>query len=64
MKRYNQQLNIPVFVGDDIKAIQNENDIAIIKADVEGADFEVINGLKKTISRTHPFVIFRNIVCV
>ena len=57
MKRYNQQLNIPVFVGDDIKAIQNESDIAVIKADVEGAELEVINGLKNTISRTHPFVV-------
>lgn len=57
MTRFNQQLNIPVFVGDDVAAIQNETEIAVIKADVEGAELEVIKGLQKTINRTHPCLV-------
>ena len=57
MTRYAQHLNIPVFRGDDIKAVQDENEIAVIKADVEGAELEVFKGLINTINRTAPFLI-------
>ncbi len=57
MTRFNQQLNIPVFKGDDVQAIKNETQIAVIKADVEGAELEVVKGLQNTINRTHPCLV-------
>lgn len=57
MQRYHQHINVPVFRGDNIKAVQDEKEIAIIKADVEGAELEVIKGLAYTINRTKPFII-------
>jgi hypothetical protein len=57
MTRFNQQLNIPVFIGDEVQAIKNEDQIAVIKADVEGAELEVMKGLQETISRTHPCLV-------
>ena len=57
MTRFNQQLNIPVFIGDEVQAIKNEDQIAVIKADVEGAELEVVKGLQKTINRSHPYLV-------
>jgi FkbM family methyltransferase len=57
ISRYNQQINVAVFKGDELQAINNEETIAIIKADVEGAELEVIKGLSFTINRTKPFII-------
>ena len=57
MTRFNQQLNIPVFIGDEVQAIKNEDQIAVIKADVEGAELEVVKGLQKTINRSLPCLV-------
>ncbi|MFZ1801139.1 MAG: FkbM family methyltransferase [Chitinophagaceae bacterium] len=54
--RYKFHQQVPVFTGDDIlfdKKIQ----IGIIKADVEGAELEVISGMKKIIERDMPVII-------
>ncbi len=44
--------------GDTILAAMNLDEIALIKIDVEGAEPQVLRGLRKTISRARPYVIF------
>lgn len=54
--RYKIKQNVPVMNGDEIFEKLNNN-IAVIKADVEGAELEVIKGLQKTIAKYNPFVV-------
>ena len=44
--------------GDDIIKKLKIDEIFLIKVDVEGAEFRVIEGLKKTIKEKRPFLIF------
>ena len=49
---------VPVRVGDDVIAELGIDRIAAIKIDVEGAEFEVLEGLSNTIATHSPPVIF------
>jgi FkbM family methyltransferase len=50
--------NIKVRTGDGLREIQELQSLALIKIDVEGFEFQVISGLKNTISRLKPRIIF------
>lgn len=54
--RYNKKLLVPVFKGDDLMQ-KHEEKIGCIKADVEGAELEVMMGLGETIKKHKPLVI-------
>ncbi len=56
MSRYKKHINVPVFKGDEILG-KFEKKIGILKADVEGAELEVIKGTLKIIERDLPFLI-------
>lgn len=56
MDRYKKQIKVPVFVGDDIFEKENMQ-VGLLKADVEGAELEVIKGLQKTILKDKPLII-------
>lgn len=54
--RYKFHQQVPVFCGDEI-LLEKVARIGIIKADVEGAELEVITGMKKVIERDMPVII-------
>jgi len=54
--KYNLRQNIPVMKGDKIFETINET-IGVLKADVEGAELEVVKGLRQTILKHKPFVV-------
>jgi FkbM family methyltransferase len=56
MSRYKKQINVPVFKGDEIMG-KLQKKIGILKADVEGAELEVIKGTLEIIKRDLPFLI-------
>jgi hypothetical protein len=56
MNRYKKQINVPVFKGDEILG-KLPKKISVLKADVEGAELEVIKGTLKIIERDLPFLI-------
>ena len=56
MNRYKKQINVPVFKGDQILG-KLPKKIGVLKADVEGAELEVIKGTFKIIERDLPFLI-------
>jgi FkbM family methyltransferase len=56
MRRYKKHINVPVFRGDEILA-KFQKKIGFLKADVEGAELEVIKGTLKIIERDFPFLI-------
>lgn len=54
IQRYKNFQQVALMIGDDIVLKQNLDAVAIIKADVEGAEYEVIDGLKNTIEKYQP----------
>jgi len=56
MNRYKKKIKVPVFKGDEIFTKENKR-IGLLKADVEGAELEVIKGLQKIIIRDMPTTI-------
>jgi len=50
--------NVNIRIGDEIQEINNLTRLDLIKIDVEGFEFQVLNGLKKTIERHTPRIIF------
>jgi FkbM family methyltransferase len=56
MDRYRKKIKVPVFTGDEIFAKEYKQ-IGLLKADVEGAELEVIKGLLNTIKRDMPVII-------
>lgn len=55
---YNKSSFIPIMKGDDaLKDVWND-DICVIKIDVEGGELEVLKGLEGTLSQRRPFLIF------
>jgi FkbM family methyltransferase len=52
-----QKINVPVFEYSDIETVRNLGSIAMIKIDVEGAELEVLMGLKKKLIEHHPIVL-------
>ena len=56
---YTAEQSIYVTNGDDVlPAILNDDSVSIIKIDVEGAELEVMDGLKKTMGKYTPIIIF------
>jgi FkbM family methyltransferase len=55
---YTHSLIIPVFKGDDILPKLGISNISAIKIDVEGAELDVIKGLRDTICAKRPFLVF------
>ena len=49
---------VPVLRGDSALADLNLDAIAVLKIDVEGAELEVLRGLRETLQRWHPAVLF------
>ncbi|HEY4176159.1 MAG TPA: FkbM family methyltransferase [Kofleriaceae bacterium] len=56
-KHLKQRMNIAVFSGDSIAAVQSEPEIAVMKLDIEGAELEAVKGLRDTIARTRPLIV-------
>ncbi len=54
----NNKQRVVVKVGDDIPEIQSLNSLALIKIDVEGFEFHVLKGLKQTLQKHKPRIIF------
>ncbi len=48
---------VPVFRGDDVVKSLDLNNVAFIKVDVEGGEFNVLQGLENTIRKSRPFII-------
>jgi len=55
-ERYEQATIVPVFGGDEALEDLGVREIAAIKIDVEGGEFDVLQGLERTIRRTSPCV--------
>ena len=55
-ERYPIKVNVPVFRGDDVLQ-QNKEKVGILKMDVEGVEYEAINGLYNTLKANTPFII-------
>ncbi|MCB0397543.1 MAG: FkbM family methyltransferase [Flavobacteriales bacterium] len=55
-ERVKKSINVPIFSGSDLP-INTDSEIGIIKIDVEGAELEVLKGLKDQIDADRPFVM-------
>jgi FkbM family methyltransferase len=55
-ERYEHATLVPVFRGDEVLADLGVGEIAAIKIDVEGGEFDVVQGLERTIRRASPCV--------
>lgn len=56
---YNRNINIPILPADTaLSWVKDVDRISFIKIDVEGAELEVIRGLKETIKNKSPHLIF------
>ncbi len=49
---------VPTMTGDDLISSRKEEQIAFIKVDVEGAEYEVLSGFRKTIAEHQPVLTF------
>ena len=49
---------VPARIGDEVIEEIGLDKIAMIKVDVEGAEFEVLSGLSSTLKRFRPAVLF------
>jgi len=56
-QQYQQEISIPLEVGDENSDIQSFSKLDIVKIDVEGHEPQVILGLKKTIKKHQPIII-------
>jgi len=54
--KFNIRQNVPLMKGDEIFEVL-DNKMAVLKADVEGSELEVIKGLQQTIVRDAPFIV-------
>lgn len=50
--------HVLIKVGDDVPEIQMLSQLALVKIDVEGFEYQVLKGLKKTLTRHKPRLIF------
>jgi len=48
---------VPVYKFDNLKLLDSESNLSMVKIDVEGAEFEVINGMLETINKFHPLIV-------
>jgi len=56
-ERYPIKVNVPVFKGDDVLQQRMEEKVGIVKMDVEGVEFEAIEGLHDRLKADTPFII-------
>jgi len=56
-EHYSSRQFATVFPGDDVLGAEHQEDISVIKIDVEGAERDVVTGLAATIDRHRPFII-------
>jgi FkbM family methyltransferase len=54
----NEKQHIVVKVADDMPEIQSANNISLIKIDVEGFEYHVLRGLKQTLQKHKPRILF------
>lgn len=54
----NDKQRVVVKVADDIPEIQSANNLSLIKIDVEGFEYQVLRGLKQTLQKHRPRIIF------
>ncbi len=54
----NDEQRVDIKIGDELKEIQQLNTLALIKIDVEGFEFNVLRGLKSTLEKHRPRIIF------
>lgn len=54
----NDKQRVVVKVADDMPEIQSANNISLIKIDVEGFEYHVLRGLKQTLQKHKPRIIF------
>ncbi len=55
-KQINFRISIYTIVGDDFVAQEAIDDLALVKIDVEGFEYEVLNGLKQTLKSQRPLI--------
>lgn len=48
---------VAVAPGDDLIEMLGVDDVSVLKIDVEGAELDVLSGLRRTITRTRPFIL-------
>jgi FkbM family methyltransferase len=54
--RYARFIPVPVFVGDEVLATLGVERVGVVKIDVEGGELDVVQGLRKTLRRSEPYV--------
>lgn len=57
-KKKSEKILVPCFELDEIVTSLGEDNVGIVKIDAEGAELEVLRGMKRTIARCRPIVIF------
>jgi FkbM family methyltransferase len=55
-KYYSMSKHVPVFRGDELLENLGVRSVCILKIDVEGAELEVLTGLRHTITKLKPFI--------
>jgi FkbM family methyltransferase len=53
-----EKQHVIIKVADNITEIQNLDSLSLVKIDVEGYEFPVIKGLKQTLKKLRPHIIF------
>jgi FkbM family methyltransferase len=54
---YKKSEHISVMLGDDVFEMLKVGDLGVMKIDVEGAEWEVLSGLRRTLAMCQPFII-------
>ena len=54
---YSAATVVAVAPGDDLIETLEVGDVSVLKIDVEGGELEVLSGLRRTITRTRPFIL-------
>jgi hypothetical protein len=54
--RYARAVPVPVFVGDEVLETLGVTEVAVVKIDVEGGELDVMEGLRRTLQRSSPYV--------
>ena len=54
--RYARSVPVPVFVGDEVLDTLGIGQVSVVKIDVEGGELDVMEGLRRTLRRSSPYV--------
>jgi FkbM family methyltransferase len=60
--RYKFAVGVQTYTGDSLVELKKYTPPQLIKIDVEGYEFEVFKGLKNTLIKYHPIIIFEHSV--